>query len=382
MECKRDYFNLESGVHYLNGAYMSPLLVESEIAGIEGIRRKRNPHKLSRDDFFIHANRNRSLFCELIGAEDPERVVVIPSASYAIANIANNLPSNGRNKIVLLEEQFPSNYYIWKRVAEERNLQVEVIFRPEGETTWDDLVIQSIDRDTLVVAMSNIHWGDGTVFDIARIGKKAKESGCLFVLDGTQSIGAYPYVHSELNVNALVVSSYKWLLGPYGLGFAYLDENFDGGKPIEESWLNRLYSDDFQYLTNYQSAYRGGARRYEVGEAPDFIKMPMIEASLRRLIEWKPENIQNYCRELVTPLFDELSAAGFRINHMEKLAYHLFGIRLPKEIDMNRVKESLARQRVIVSYRQDAIRISPNVYNTTSDIDALKNTLLESTRNS
>lgn len=375
MICQKDKFNLSDEITFVNGAYMSPLLKSSEEAGIRGIRKKRMPADLTINDFFGEVDELRRLHAELIGSNDPSRSVVIPSASYGLANIANNLPDNGRRKIVLLGEQFPSNYYIWTRLAKEKGLDVVIVNKPEDNLTWSESIIDNIDEETLAVAMAPIQWGDGSLFDIEAISDRCKARGSLFVLDGTQFIGAHPYDHKRVKPDALITASYKWMLGPYGIGMGYIGEAFDHGKPFEESWLNKVNSDDFQYLTDYQNEYREGARRYEMGEAPDFIKIPMLKDSIRQLIEWTPAAIQEYCRTLIGPMLTRLEGIGYKVPPTNHMAAHLFGIGLPAGVDMDTIKREVAAAKISISYRGESIRVSPNIYNTEADIELLTNVL-------
>ncbi len=377
MKCQRDKFSIDEGIVYLNGAYMSPIPKRTEHAGIEGLIRKRTPSNLSTEDFFEPVDECRRLFSKIVGITDPERVVVIPSVAYGMANVCQNLEPKKDGNIIILEEQFPSNYYPWKRYCEENNQQLVIAKRPHNPNEWTDHILQHINDRTTVITMSHVHWGDGTVFDLEKISLKARTAGARLILDGTQSIGAIPYDQDEIQADALIVSAYKWLLGPYGVGLAYYGPCFDDGEPITQSWLNRPQSSDFQHLTNYQSSYRLKARRYEVGEAPDFIKMPMLTASLAQLLEWQPINFQAYCRSIVTPILPSLKEAGFRLLDEENMAFHLFGVRLPDGLSMSEVKDHLKNQKIIVSYRQDAIRISPSVYNTAEELDQLRNALLD-----
>ncbi len=362
---------------------MSPILKTSEEAGIRGLIKKRLPTDITVHDFFDRVDELRVAYAKLINASDPKRVTLMPAASYGLANVANNLPRNERKNIILLGDQFPSNYYIWERAAAERGLQVITVKKPKAHhTSWTEAILNNIDKNTLVVSMAPLHWGDGTCFDLDLIGNKARLEGALFVLDGTQAIGAFPYDQSTSQADALIVSAYKWLLGPYGIGFAYYGEAFDDGLPLEETWTNRVYSDDFQYLTSYQKEYRAGSRRYEMGEAPDFIKIPMLMDSITQLNEWQPSEIQSYCRSLISPMLSELKNVGYQLNNEDEIAAHLFGIRLMKDQDMGVVKEAMTKANISVSYRGEAIRVSPNVYNNSEEVNTLLSVLIDLAKNS
>ena len=116
---------------------------------------------------------------------------------------------------------------------------------------------------------------DGTLFDLKSIREKTNEHHALLIIDGTQSVGAFPFSIEETQPDALICATYKWLLGPYSLGFAYFGSYFDNGSPIEESWLNRKNSEDFSELTNYNDDYKDGANRYCMGESANFTSVPM-----------------------------------------------------------------------------------------------------------
>jgi len=172
----------------------------------------------------------------------------------------------------------------------------------------------------------------------------------------------------------LICAGYKWLLGPYGLGVAYYGEAFDNGKPVEENWINRLNSEDFTKLVDYEERYQEGALRYEVGEHSNFILVPMLLTALRQLNEWGPERIQQYCQDLVDPIIPQLTEHGFWIEDKQYRANHLFGIRhnsIPVEI----LKKELTAAGIFVSYRGTSVRVSPYVHNSLEQMELLTQTL-------
>ena len=91
---------------------------EVEEAGIRGILMKRNPHKVTPDDFFSDVISLKEKFANLINVPDPSRIAIIPSVSYGLANVANNVKLKDGEKVLVLEGQFPSNYYPWVELQE------------------------------------------------------------------------------------------------------------------------------------------------------------------------------------------------------------------------------------------------------------------------
>ena len=232
------------------------------------------------EDFFEPVAELKSLFSDLLNAGDKDRISIIPSASYGLANAANNIPHKQKGEIILLEGQFPSNYYIWKKVCDQKGMRVKFISKPK-EGSWSDKILNSINEKTAAVAMGNIHWADGSLFDVNKIGERCKKYEAFFIIDGTQSIGALPFDIKEIQADAVICSAYKWLLGPYGFGLAYYGPSFDAGKPIEESWFSKVKSDEFSDLVEYQEEYRAKAWRYNVGGSSNFVYVKMMIAALK-----------------------------------------------------------------------------------------------------
>jgi selenocysteine lyase/cysteine desulfurase len=376
---QKSQFSLPADEHYLNCAYMSPLSKAVEAAGVEGVRRKAVPSRIQPGDFFTDSTRARELFAQLVNAPDPSRVAIIPSASYGLAIAARNLPATRGQNIVVTHEQFPANLHVWRRLSRSRGVELRVVRPPEQREgrgrEWNARMLDAIDARTAIVALGHVHWTDGTKFDLAEIGRRARESGAALVIDGTQSVGALPFDVQAIQPDALVCVTYKWLMGPYAMGFAYLGPRFDDGEPLEETWIGRAGSEDFKELVNYRDDYQPGAIRFDFGERASFALMPMVIAALEQVIARRPERVQEYCAALTSGLFDQVRATGYAVEDQAYRGAHLFGLRAPDGVDIIAIAERLRERKVFVSLRGSAIRVSPHVYNDAADIEALVDAL-------
>ena len=378
LECQREAFSLPPEVRYLNGAYMSPLPKAVEEAGIQGMLRKRNPTLIDPAHFFDQSNEVRDRFAALVNASDSSSVAIIPSVSYGVGVAAKNTLLRSGQNIVLLHEQFPGNVYPWLRAAGDSDVEIRVVGPEESGArgqVWNEKILEAIDAGTAVVALAPVHWTDGTVFDLPAIGARAREVGAAFVVDGTQAIGALPFDVQAIQPDALIVASYKWLLGPYSIGLGYYGPRYLDGLPLEETWIGREGSQDFKNLVDYQDEYQAGAVRFDVGERSNFILVPMVAEALRLLQEWRPDRIQAYTRSLSAGLLDEVRALGYRLEPEAFRVGHIFGIRMPDGLSIDTVREALDRERVSTSLRGSALRISPNLYNDQDDVAALARAL-------
>lgn len=372
---QKDKFSLPEDVSYLNCAYFSPLLNHVEKIGYEAISIKRLPYQITIDDFFKPVEKLKRLFAQLIEVDDYERIALIPGVSYGIANVAKNISLKANENIVVVAEQFPSNIYSWINKAKESGSEIKTIYptknNPERGKTWNENILRAIDEKTKLLTIANVHWADGTFFDLKSIRLQCDKFNALLVIDGSQSIGALPFSVRDIRPDAVICASYKWLLGPYSLGLAYYNEKFDNGSPIEEGWVNRYESENFQNLVNYQDKYKPKAARYNVSESSNFILVPMLVAAIEQLLEWTPAGIQDYCHHISNDALKELKELGCTIEDNDHRVHHLFGIRLSSKFNMDKIKKSMAKNNVYVSFRGNAIRVSPHLYNTKRDFDNL-----------
>lgn len=372
---QRHLFNLPDDTTYLNCSYMSPMLKSVAEIGVHAIYSKDDPSTNKPEDFFTTTTALRAEFAKLIDAPSERSCAITPSVSYALANVAKNLKAGKGDNIVIADEQFPSNFYAWDTMSKERGIDIKVVSAPEiiegRGKRWNELILDAIDSNTKMISTGHVHWADGTKFDLAAIRKRADEVGAILVIDGTQSIGALPFSVKEFRPDAVVASGYKWMMGPYASGVSYFGDYFQDGSPIENNWMNRLNSEDFGNLINYQDAYQPGSIRYEVGESANFILTPMLTRAIAQVNEWGQENIQEYCKNLTTPYIKELVELGVQIESEEYRGQHMFGLRLPSHMDMEEIRNRFTERRVIVSIRGNSIRISPNVYSLEKDMEML-----------
>lgn len=385
----RDVFAIPDGEHYLNCAFMAPLPRPVEEAGIRGLRRKAAPWTMGADDFFADADALRPAFARLLGADDgdaappaPERVAILPSVSYGVAICARNAGIQAGHRIVVVRDQFPGNVYGWMRVAEDSGAQVHIVEAPHPSPVsgrgalWNERILASITPFTRVVSLGHVHWADGTRFDLEAIGARAREVGALLVVDGTQSLGALPFPFRRIRPDAVLTATYKWLLGPYSAALGWFGPAFDGGTPLEETWIARQDSRDFSRLVHYRTAYEPGAVRFDVGQRSNFILLPMILEALNLLEGWGgAATVQAYTRALTEPFAQWAREATFGVDDADARAHHLFGVGLPPDRDSRQITEALAKRRVTVSLRGGALRISPHLYNHAGDMQALAEAL-------
>ncbi len=366
LPCQRDLFELPDDLAYLNCAFMAPQLRGVTEAGVAAVRRKAAPWTLKPADFFDDLEVARDLVARLVGG-DADGVAVVPSASYGLSLAAANLPIPPGRTVVVLAEQYPSNVYPWRDAVARGGGRLVSVARP-ADGDWTAAVLAAIDDATAVVAVPNCHWTDGGLLDLGRVGHAARARGAALVVDATQSLGALPFDVRTVQPDFLVAAGYKWLLGPYSLGFCWVAPHRRDGRPLEFHWAGRAGSEDFARLVEYTDALRPGARRYDVGEASNFVLLPMALAALRRLLDWGVAAVAATIAPLCDAVAAGATAAGAVVAPAALRAPHIVGLRLPGGPPPD-LASRLADANVVVSLRGDAVRVSPHVYNTAADVE-------------
>ena len=364
---QRSLFDIPDGVAYLNCAYMAPLMHAVAEAGTWGARRKARPWEITAPDFFSDTAYARALFARIVNAR-AEDVAVVPAASYGMAVAARNLPLGAGQTVVVLADQFPSNFYPWRAAATRAGAGLVTVDAPDGDQTA--AVLAAIDERTAIAALPHCRWTDGALLDLETIGERLRAAGAALALDLTQSAGALPIDMAKVRPAFAASACYKWLMGPYSFGFLYVHPDYHGGEPIEYGWAPRAGSEDFARLVDYRDEYAPGARRYDVGETANFHLTPMVIAALEQVLDWGVENIADTLSARTTAIAERARALGLGSRPRALRAGHFLGLQFAGKVPRG-LLETLARENVYVSVRGRSVRVTPHLYNTDADIDRL-----------
>ncbi len=350
IENQRHRFDIPDAVTYLNCASEMPLSRNAVAAGETGLARKVQPWRGGRADTAAEAEQARALFAGLIGATADD-IAIVPSTSYGIAVAAANLSAARGQQILVLEEQFPSNYHAWRVKAAECGARLVIVKRP-GDGDWTAAVLEHLGAEVAIAALPHCHWTDGGWLDLVAIRARCRKIGANFVIDATQYAGAAPLNIAVIEPDFLVCSGYKWLLCPYTLAFLYVAPRHQRGRPIE-------YRDE---------SGTGGARRFDMGERFNLINLPMAVAALDQLRQWTPGAIAATMAPVIDRIAEGAQERGFAVPPEAHRANHFIGLRgkTPPAADL---AQRCAADDVHFALRGGAIRVSPYLFTQIDEID-------------
>ncbi|MEQ8403631.1 MAG: aminotransferase class V-fold PLP-dependent enzyme [Oceanicaulis sp.] len=369
LDDQRAAFDLPPGEAYFNAAQIGPLPRLAAEAGAAAFAAKMQPWRsTTQADFFDQPEALRAAAARLLNAAAGD-VALVPAASYGLAVAAANISLTPGQEILVLDGQFPSNVYTWRRLAAEAEANVRTISRRAGET-WTEALLGAIGPQTGLVACGAVHWIDGGRVDLEAVSKAAKAHGATLALDLTQSLGVMAFDAQAVDPDFAVAAAYKWLLGPYAVGFLYAAPRRQQGRPLEENWINRENSEDFSRLIDYRDAYASGARRYDMGERSNHQLVPAALASLKYLHRLGVDAVSAHIAALNAQIAERLARFGFKDDAPDRAGHYLC-LALPDDAPKY-LAAQLGQAQVHVSQRGPRLRISPHVYNGLKDVDRLE----------
>jgi len=365
---QRSTFAVPPEIAYFNTASLSPQLHAVRAAGEEALERRARPWAISPADWFADVELLRDLFGGLVGA-DAEGIALVPSTSYGLAVAARNLTLREGDRVLVLAEEYPSGIYTWRAATRAVGAEIVTVQRGPGQT-WTDAVLAVLDERVSVVSVPNVHWTDGALLDLAAVSVRSHEIGARLVIDGSQSIGAMPMDVAALRPDFVVTVGYKWLLGPFGVGYLYVAEEHREGEPVEQNWILRDGSEDFARLVDYRDEYQPGARRFDVGERTKFELIPMAIAALEQLHAWQVPRVGATLSSLTAGIADRASGLGLDPLPAAQRGPHILGVRLPESPRAD-ILPALAAVNCFAAVRGESLRIAPHLHITAADVTRL-----------
>jgi len=322
-------------------------------------------------DFWVERNEAfRSTIAALLhaGADD---VAVTTSVSQGVSALVSALPlDRGRNRIVISEYEFPTVGQI-AHAQELRGAQV-VHVQPEDDGSIPaERFAEAIDERTALVCCTTLSYRSGHRHDVAAIAEAAHAAGAIVLADSYQACGAVELDVRSLGADVVTGGTVKYLLGTAGLGFMWVrPEVRKALVPTQTGWFA---DEDIFAMSIADYSPHESARRFDSGTPP----VPALYAGVAGVglvAEAGVPVVESHVGGLVGRLLDGLDAMGATVVTPRELARRgpLVCVR---STDVDALVASLAAERIIVSSREDKLRVALHLYNLDEDVDTLLDAL-------
>ncbi|SDS63050.1 aminotransferase class V-fold PLP-dependent enzyme [Bradyrhizobium canariense] len=378
---QRALFEIPRHICYLNSASYGPLPLRTQEAARVAVKRKGTPWTLDAAFANDQHERARAAAARLINA-DPADIALIPSISYGIATAAKVLTIDRGTRVIILEDDHSSPVLEWQTRAHAQGFGIETIRRPD-DGDWTSAVLAAIERSgappVSLASISSVHWSDGGLIDIEKVGAALRQRGATFLIDATHSAGVLAMDVRRLDPDFVIFPTYKWLLGPYGRAFLYVAKRHQGGIPLEQTSFGRrnVRAENEVYFTDLR--YVADARRFDMGERDHFISMEMASIGIEMMAEWGAAAVAQRLLMLTERIAEGVRGLSVRVPEDRVRAPHILSLDFKDGMPTGLV-EGLATEGVYVAARLGRMRISPHVFNDEADADRFVAVLTERLR--
>jgi cysteine desulfurase/selenocysteine lyase len=316
-------------------------------------------------DALALADTVRAKVAQLISASS-EAVAITRSTSHGISILANGLTWAPGDNVVCVAGDYPSVVYPWMAL-ERHGVQTRFVDAVDGRAA-PDRILAAVDDHTRVVALSHVQYQSGVRLDVAALGAGCRAAGVLLCVDAMQSVGAIPIDVEAMKIDVLASGSWKWIMGPAGIGFCYIRPSLLRElPPLIPGALTVEHRLDFARL---EPRWADDAHRFE----ETWISLPDLagfNAALELALAVGIERIERRLRTRMQRLAEGLVECGARLaapwprDEDEGSGIVSFaGARPAADL-----LEALAAADVLAAQRGDFVRLSPHYYNTDRELD-------------
>ncbi len=360
----RERFPIFKNKTYLNSCSQGALSIDVQLAYAQYLRdweEQGSPWEL----WVEKLEATRHAFAGLINAL-PDEVAVTGSVSHGVSALASALDfSSGRHKVVVSDFEFPTIGQNW-HAQEGRG--VKVVHVPNaGNSVPLERFADAIDEQTKLVAITHVCYRNGVMLDVEAIVELAHRKGALVLLDAYQSLGTLPIDVKALGVDFLVGGTLKYLLASSGQAYLYVrKELLPTLDPTAVGWFTQA---NIFAMDNSAHTPAPNARKFEAGSPP----VPNLYATLagiKVVQQVGPANIRCEVLTLTNAIKEGAMRRGWNLVSPVDPNRHgaLVTLRSHK-VDL--LVKWLAGDNIIVSSRDDNLRISPHFYNNMHDVNRL-----------
>lgn len=165
----------------------------------------------------------------MLGCE-PEEVAVVENATRAWDMAFYAMPFNEKDRILTSRAAYASNHIACLQVSRRTGADVEVVPSDEHGQIDVERLRSMMDDRVALIALTHVPTNSGLVNPAADVGAISQDAGVPLLLDACQSAGQMPLSVDELGCTMLSATGRKYLRGPRGTGFLY----------VQKDWIERL----------------------------------------------------------------------------------------------------------------------------------------------
>jgi len=360
---------------WLNAASEGPLPIVSGDALKESIVWKSLPYQLDIPKFVSVPVKLKDTIARFINVNRKD-VILANSASYGLHLLANGLKWNEGDEILLMQNDFPTDILPWLALKEQGVVVKQIA--PKDKVLTPEELQENVTERTKLFCISHVHTFSGITLNVQSFANICRENHVHFVLNISQSAGTMPIDVEQLKVDAIVCAGYKWLLGPYGTGFAWILPELRKQLTLNRSyWVSALSEEELQSEDVINPKELQTARKLDIFGTANFFNFVPFRTSLEYLLDIGIDNIKQYHDQLIDHFLREMEPLPFTIiSPLNGPSRSSLVVITHNDASKNEsIHQELQSQGIYTALWKGNTRVSAHIYNSEVDLDKLVNEL-------
>ena len=364
----RSLFPVVNQYIYLNHSGTGPMSIRVQKAMEDEIHDVVNQGAAGLPKWYRQCQNFKEKFADFIGAEADEIALTL-NTSEGINIVAQGMEWEPGDNVVLPDTEYPANVYPWMNLSDQ---QVEVRRVPSLEGRYPlEQMEKYIDNRTRVVAVSHVQFSSGYRMDLAQLGNFCRERNIYFVVDAIQSLGVFPVDVKEMKIDFLSTSTYKWMLGPQGVGVFFIDRSRLNS--IKPRWVGAESVVNPKDYLDYNLTFDPSAKRFEPGTYST-VGVAGAYAALELILELGLDFIQERIFGLTDLIYTETKKKGWEVYSPWEQNERSGIISISKPgIDPEKIRQLLLKNSILTVVRAGRLRLAPHHYNSPEEISKVIN---------
>jgi cysteine desulfurase / selenocysteine lyase len=365
-EIAREY-PIRNNMTYLNSASIAPMAdrvrgaVDAFMRDVSENGRNNYPHWCRYAEKTIKGNIARLINCSA------DELAFVKNTTEGILIVSNGIRWKAGDNVIIADIEYPSNVYCWLNLAS-KGVEVRWVKSRAGRVLVEDIE-NLMDARTRLVSLSAVQFSSGFCLDLERTGELCRSRGVLFNLDMIQYLGALELDLSKVHIDFMAAGGHKWLLGPIGTGIFY----------CRKSALEQIHPHNIGYHSvdksedhlDYDLTFRPNATRFEEALV-NFPGIWGLNAAIGIFLELGMKNVERHISGLVQTAVEGLQSRGCTIlsSRLPGERSGILSFTHPSR-SIEEILQLMKQANIHIAVRGTGLRISPTVFNTEEDIQAM-----------
>ena len=367
----RDLYPLLRRHIFMNHAGVAPMSERARAAVhqvMEELSARPYPDNWAREE----ADRLRERLARIFGVRGG-CIALTRGTAHGLSLLAQGLDWRQGDNVVGAEGEYPANVYPWMAL-QGRGVEYRMARCVDGRVT-PEAVLELVDGRTRVVALSQVEFWNGYRVDIAAIGEECRRRGVIMAVDVIQSAGALRVDLDGLNADFAAAGAYKWLLGPIGIGFCYIQPELL--ERLQPALVGAGSVKNYRDFFHYDLKFALNSRRFEESSV-SLLDIAAFAAAADLIQEVGIERIERRVLDLGARLASGLAERGYELlppwPRGSEESSGIVSFRKPGASPQEPMRD-LTAAGVVGRVHADFVRLSPHFYNTEEEVDRVLSVL-------